>query len=303
MENKTVKLSNLQCKELDEVITSLVAKYKTDYIFCFSCLNDAKTTTGCFADAIKVSDTHYFLLMITTEITRIEHEVQDYVNTNFDRGTITIVVHGMETVTNAIAQGSRFFTTVCHDGMQLYSANGLRLNLEYPNLNPATTFTKAQKHFYHRFGMAWGFQESASTSHDNGMYNNCVFELHQSVEQACIAVIRVYMAYRSDMHNLARLLNLCKCFSDGQVDLFPRRTEEDKRLFQILVKSYSDARYKDDYKVTDSDAEDLCLRVCEFCELIKRLCNEKLAAYRKEAEEASKEIAECLPIYPEHLFK
>ena len=71
MENKTVKLSNLQCKELEEVITSLVAKYKTDYIFCFSCLNDAKTTTGCFADAIIVSDTHYFLLMITTEITCI----------------------------------------------------------------------------------------------------------------------------------------------------------------------------------------------------------------------------------------
>ena len=303
MENKTVKLSTLQCKELDEVITSLVAKFKTKYIFCFSCLNDAKTTTSCFAGDIHLSETHYFLLMITTEITRIEHEVQDYVNTIFEKGTITIVVHGMETVTNAIAQGSRFFASVCRDGMQLYSASGLRLNIEYPNLNPATTFTKAQKHFYHRFGMAWGFQESASTFHDNSMYNNCLFELHQSVEQACIAVIRVYMAYRSDMHNLGRLLNLCKCFSDGQIDLFPRRTEEDKRLFKILVKSYSDARYKDDYQVSDSDAEDLCTRVLEFCELIKRLCNEKLAEYRQQAEEAGREIEERLPIYPEYLFK
>jgi uncharacterized protein len=50
----------------------------------------------------------------------------------------------METVNNAVAHGNSFFIAVCRDGMQLYSATGLRLNLEYPNLNAATTFTKAQ---------------------------------------------------------------------------------------------------------------------------------------------------------------
>jgi hypothetical protein len=54
--------------------------------------------------------------------------------------------------------------------------------------------------------------------------------------------------------------------------------------------------------VLDHDAEELCLRVCEFCELIKKLCKEKLAEYRQQAEEAGKEIEECLPIYPEYLF-
>jgi hypothetical protein len=127
--------------------------------------------------------------MITTDITRIEHEVQDYVNNFFEKATITIVVHGMETVTNAIAQGSRFFTAVCRDGMQLYSANGLRLNIDYPNLNPATTFSKAQKHYYHRFGMALGFLESAGVCYDNGFYSNCMFELHQAVVNNEIANI------------------------------------------------------------------------------------------------------------------
>lgn len=302
MERKNISLSASQYKELDEVIIPLVNKYKTEYIYCFSCLNEAKTITSCFAADIKVSDTHYFLLMITTEITRIEHEVQDYVNRIFEKGAITIVVHGLEIVINAIQKGSRFFTSVCRDGIQLYAGSGLRLNVAYPDLDPAVTFSKARKHFDHRFGMAWGFQESACTSLDNNMYNNCMFELHQSVEQACIAVIRVYMAYRSEMHNLARLLNLCKCFSDGQIELFPKRTEEDERLFQILAKSYSDARYKDEYKVYDEDATELCIRVQEFCELIKRLCKERLADYRREAEEAGKEIEEYLSIYPECLF-
>jgi hypothetical protein len=47
MERKNVNLTNLQCKELDEVITSLVAKYNTEYMICFGCLNDVKSITSC----------------------------------------------------------------------------------------------------------------------------------------------------------------------------------------------------------------------------------------------------------------
>jgi HEPN domain-containing protein len=240
--------------------------------------------------------------MLTAEVTRIEHEVQDYVNGFSKTYTITIIVHGLQTVTNAIAQGSRFFTLACRDGMQLYSAKGLGLNIDYPDLNPATTFAKAQKHYFHRFGMACGFMESASTSYDNGFYSNCMFELHQCMEQACIAVIRVYMAYRSDMHNLARLLNLCKCFSDGQVELFPIRNEDDNRLFQLLVKSYSDTRYKDDYKIVDHDADELCTQVRAFLDLIKKLCNKRLGEYRQDAETAGRDIVNYFPALPASLF-
>jgi len=302
MENKTVKLSILQCRELDEVITSLVAKYKTEYIFCFGCVNDSKTASSCFIEEIKQSNTHYYLLMITTDVARIEHDVQDYVNTSFATSKITIVAHGFDTVTNAILQGSRFFSAVCRYGLQLYSASGLRLNIDYPNLNPATTFNKAQKHFYHRFGMALGFLESASNSYDSGFYSNCMFELHQSVEQACIAVIRVHMAYRADLHNLSRLISICQCFSSEPADSFRRTTDEDQRLFQLLLRSYSETRYKDDYKVVDHDADMLCTQVREFLDLIKKLCNKKLQEYRQAAEDAGKDIEDYFPLLPASLF-
>jgi HEPN domain-containing protein len=302
MENKTVKLSNLQCKELDKVIISLVEKYKTEYIFCFGCRNNTKSVISCFVEEAKQSETHYFLLVITTDIARIEHDVQDYINTISEASKITIVVHGLATVTNAILQGSRFFSAVCRYGLQLYSASGLLLNIDYPNLNPATTFTKAQKHFYHRFGMASGFLESASNSYDGSFYSNCMFELHQSVEQACIAVIRVYIAYRADLHNLTRLISLCKCFSDEPADLFPNKSDEDQRLFQLLLKSYSETRYKDGYEIADYDADKLCTKVREFLELIKRLCNKKLQEYRQAAEDAGKEIEDYIPLLPASLF-
>ncbi len=208
MEKTTFNLSSAQYLELKEIITSLVAKYEVEYIFCFGCSDEHYKSIGCFTYCFIARKTHYFLLMLTTQVTRIEHEVHDHVNSLSKDFTISIIVHGLQTATDAVSQGSRFFCSACRDGMQLYSASGLRLILDYPNLNPAITFAKAQKHYFHRFGMACGFMESASTSYDNGFYSNCMFELHQCMEQACIAIIRVYMAYRSDMHNLARLLNL-----------------------------------------------------------------------------------------------
>lgn len=302
MEKNTVNLSSAQSLELKELISSLVTKYEVEYIFCFGCSDEHCKSVGCFSERFNARKTHYFLLMLTTQITRIEHEVQDHVNGLSEDFTISIIVHGLQTATNAVAQGSRFFCSACRDGVQLYSANGLRLSLDYPILNPATTFAKAQKHFFHRFGMACGFLESASTSYDNGFYGNCMFELHQCMEQACIAVIRVYMAYRSDMHNLARLLNLCKCFCNPQVELYPRKSEEDDRLFQLLLKSYSETRYKDDYQIVDHDADELCTQVRSFLETVKKLCNKRLAEYRQDAEKAGREIESYLPALPASLF-
>ncbi len=272
MERTNINLSSLQYKELEEIITLLTGPYKTEYIICFGSLNDVKATSSCFIEDVRQNNTHYFLLMITTEVTRIEHEVQDYVNKHFDKAGITMIVHGLETVTNAINQGSRFFTVVCRDGMQLYTANGLQLNMDYPNLNLATTQAKAEKHYYHRYCMALGFMEAASECLEKEYYNNTVFMLHQAVEQACIAMIRVFMAYRSDMHNLSRLLNLCGCFSGEPAAIFPRKTTEDQRLFQLLLKSYSDARYRDEYKITHQDADMLCTQVRAFIELTEELC-------------------------------
>lgn len=276
MERKHVNLSPLQWRELQGLITPLVSQYKTEYIICFGCLNDTKATTSCFIEDVKQSNTHYFLLMITTAVTRIEHEVQDYVNSHFDKAGITIIVHGLETITNAINQGSRFFTAVCRDGMQLYTASGLRLNLDYPHLNPATTLAKAEKHYYHRYCMALGFMEAAGECFEKEYYNNTIFMLHQAVEQACIAMIRVFMAYRSDIHNLSRLLNLCHCFSGEPAALFPRKTTEDQRLFQLLLKSYTDARYRDEYKVTSQDAGMLCTQVRALIELTEELCIDRI---------------------------
>jgi HEPN domain-containing protein len=258
-------LNNVELMDLANKITD---HYKTEHIICFGSVKENQSTHSFFIEDSGKANAHYFLLMITTETTRIEHQVQDFVNgiiqdTNI---SVTIIAHGLETVANALQQGSRFFTTVCRDGFYLYSSNGPNLLMGCPPLNPITTHLKAEKHYHHRYGMALGFLEAA-------------FMLHQAVEQSCIAMIRVFMAYRSDIHNLSRLLTLCRCFSSKPRMIFLSNTSEEKRLFQLLEKSYSDARYRDEYLIKKTDAYIILQKVRSLLELCEQLCLERIKTY------------------------
>jgi HEPN domain-containing protein len=278
------KQSYLNSIELRDLVKRITDHYKTEQIICFGSVKEAKSIHSCFMEDSDKENLHYFLLMITTETTRIEHQVQDFVNGIIQDASVTILAHGMETVANALKQGSRFFTTVCRDGFYLYSSNGPNLLMGCPPLNPITTHLKAEKHYHHRYGMALGFMEAADNCFEKGYFNNTVFMLHQAVEQSCIAMIRVFMAYRSDIHNLSRLLKLCLCFSSEPQNVFSTNTAEEQRLFRLLEKSYSDARYRDGYKVDDTDAKMLLAKVSAFIELTERLCLERLSEYRQLSE-------------------
>jgi HEPN domain-containing protein len=275
-------LNNVELMDLANKITD---HYKTEHIICFGSVKENQSTHSFFIEDSGKANAHYFLLMITTETTRIEHQVQDFVNgiiqdTNI---SVTIIAHGLETVANALQQGSRFFTTVCRDGFYLYSSNGPNLLMGCPPLNPITTHLKAEKHYHHRYGMALGFLEAADSCFEKGYFNNTVFMLHQAVEQSCIAMIRVFMAYRSDIHKLSRLLKLCLCFSSAPQELFPTNTSEEQRLFKLLEKSYSDARYRDDYQVDGTDAKVLLAKVSGLIELTERLCIDRIKTYKIKA--------------------
>jgi HEPN domain-containing protein len=151
-------------------------------------------------------------------------------------------------------------------------------------LIPTQGAVKAQKHYNHRFPLATGFLKSAKECLTNQHYNLSAFMAHQVVEQCCIALIRVHLAYRSDIHNLYRQLRLCESFSPAPSSLFLSGREDDKRLFDIMVKSYSAARYKDDFKVEQADAEQIFIRVSTFLKLTEIMCGDKINSLAAVAE-------------------
>jgi len=148
--------------------------------------------------------------------------------------------------------------------------------------DPHLAAAKAQKHFEYRIALADGFLQGAAECFANRQYNVSTFMLHQVAEQCCIALLHVYLDYRLHIHNLNRALRLCGCFSDRPLKLFASGGLNDHRLLDLLIKSYSHSRYKDDFVVAQEDAEKLYGRVCSFVALTREMCIDKIEFLKTE---------------------
>jgi len=284
METQFSQSGQFQKENFSGFIKELVQKFKPEQIYSFGKNIDFKVNNGCFIENHTTDNYHYFLLMVTESVTRIEHEVQDFANNKCPFCKITILAHGQETIAAAIKANNRFFITIYNEGKILYSRDGMVQPFQATSLIPTQGAVKAQKHYNHRFPLATGFLASAKECLTNQHYNLSAFMAHQVVEQCCIVLIRVNLAYRSDIHNLNRQLRLCDSFSPAPSKLFLSGSEEDKRLFDIMVKSYSAARYKDDFKVEQADAEQIFTRVSTFLKLTEIMCGDKIKSLAQVAE-------------------
>ena len=241
-------------KDFSYFLEKLVDKFQPLYVFCFAKHVESSEKISCFAVASHSYSCDYHLLMVSEKSTRIEHTVQDFANAHYDEGKITILVHGKESIDKAIGSNNRFFITVYKTAEPLYSWNSVPPLVHDADFDVVAADTRTRKFFEHRISLAQGFIDCAMECMAKGQHNLCVFNLHQVVEQCCIALIGVHMDYRCDIHNLRRLITLCRCFSDEPYQLFFPSEPDDERLFAVLVGSYVKVRYTEDFYI---DTEDL----------------------------------------------
>lgn len=265
-----------------DFIQRLAQKFEPLQIFSFSKNTTMQNTQGCFNENPVYFKYDYCLLVVTETATRIDYEMQDFANTYYRHGTITVICHGRQSVMDAVQHNSRFFISVLTTGKLLYSNDGLLDGDLKPSYIPTRGAVKALKHYNHRMPLADGFLMCASECLEKEQFGICAFMLHQAVEQACICLVRVHIAYRSEFHNLYRLIRLCTSFSQRPFQLF-LSTPEDERLFDVMAKSYSASRYKDDFTVSRQDAESLYQRVASFLLLATKMCDEKIELLDREA--------------------
>ena len=269
---------------LQELVGKLVVQFQPEKIICFGCNSYRQSQYSCFTETSSETLTDYFLLIITADTERREHNMQDFVNSHYQAGIATILSHSTETVERAVQQKNSFFVNVLQHGLMVYAAKGFVLPQHFPAIAPKHIFQKAEQAYACRRELAYGFLYAARECLSNGYAKLAVFQLHQAVEQACIMLVNVHMDYRSDIHNISRLLRLCGCFHPEASALFPQRTQEEERLFRLLCKSYTEARYKHSFKVTEKEARELTLLVRLFVQRAEALCQLKLQQLQKEAQ-------------------
>ena len=94
------------------------------------------------------------------------------------------------------------------------------------------------------------------------------FMLHQSAEQSLRTLLKTGTGFHANTHNIGRLLRYASLVSYQLPDIFPQKTEQDKRLFDLLQKAYIDARYKENYKINSDDLQCLTEKVRYIQEIL-----------------------------------
>lgn len=229
----------------------------------------------------------YDFLVVVKPGERLQADVvQDIIeNKCHFRESVNAIVHDIDYVNQALSEGQYFFSDIYKEGILLYDAENVPFSIP-KRLNLTETRTIVQRDFdkWHSSGeqflnySEFAFRDSVA---NNKNLNAAVFLMHQSTERFYNAVILVFTGYKTKTHNLHKLRRHAKRFSAELSSVFPYPTEDkqERHLFDLLKKGYIDARYKDNYKITEEEFSTLLNKIHTLKEISKKLCWEKINSF------------------------
>lgn len=186
--------------------------------------------------------------------------------------------YGIDDFNYALTKAHYFETEIKRDGVILYDSGAYKLarrrKLDYTEIRD-----RAQKYFDDKFGRALSFVRSAKHDIDDGDNLMASFHLHQSAENFLRTIPMVFILYGHKSHDLSELMNAAKKHTTEIFKAFPRDTEEEKRLFDLLQRAYIESRYNPDFEITKEDIDALIPKVEQLRNIVEKVCRERIAFY------------------------
>ena len=175
-------------------------------------------------------------------------------------------------------EGRYFYTQIKQEGVILYDSGKHKL-ARRRKLNFDEIKQQAQEYFDKKLEYANEFVNLANDSYNRNNYQMASFLLHQACENYFYAIRLVFTLQNPKQHNLSKLLNSVKKYSDDFIKVFPQNTAEEKRLFNLIKAAYVEGRYNPDFLVTKEDIDALVPKVELLRDITKRICEEKIGKY------------------------
>ncbi len=228
------------------------------------------------------------LVATTHDDLKNNHKIQEKVDKELAGKvltTINIIFHSVKQLNQALSMGNYFFQDIKKEGIVLYDSG--KFKLQNPKkLTPKEAKQKAQEHFDQWFSTAnlffEDYEHNLSKADKGSIYlNKAAFELHQAVERYYTTTLLVFTDYRPKEHDLNKLdIRVRNC--DVRFDIFPRQTDQEKELFELLRRAYIDARYKmDEFQISKDQLEYLAEKVQELKKLTAEICLAKISEIRR----------------------
>lgn len=234
----------------------------------------------------------YDILIITTErfksqvIGNMLHEIKKryYHEKGISRmaftTTIQFIQESIGDFNKAIQNGRYFYTDIKKEGIMLYDSKR-HILARRRKLNFQEIRDLAKEYYDDKFDKVNGFLRQANHAYNDIDYRMASFLLHQACENCYRAIVLTFTLYSDKVHNLEELSRLAKTHTLEISKAFPRDTDEEKRIFQLLTEAYVQARYNPHFVVIKEDIEAIIPKVELLRDITKTVCEEKIKEYEK----------------------
>jgi hypothetical protein len=227
--------------------------------------------------ASKTKTFHFDLVVFADDIPA--NAIADISNIIHDESSgkvsVTLLVHSVTSFRKASGNQMHFFWKVICLGNLLYYNEKRSLGKEIPLLL-SQNFGHSTGYWQDRVAIARSLLGSEALAEREGVTAVCQSMLHMAVGQVCLGLIEVFLGYRPNHFALGYLFGICSTFSSLASDIFPRDTDENKRLFIILATNISTLRQSHSDHYGKSDIDMLAGRCWRFLGEAGEIVNERL---------------------------
>lgn len=271
----------------DVVMIILFGSYaKNTYVDC-----DQRCEFG--VNTLYISD--YDLLVVTKKRLGVREGTVD--SRVFDRFLVDknisfqtrpqIINESISHLNNCLSDGRYFYVDVVNQGIMLYDSGEYELATPR-DLNYSEIKRIVREYYDSKFSQATYFFDDCITNVGRERYQQAIFHLHQATEYFLKTITLVYILYGDKEHKLEFLINKCKPYTFELAKVFPRDTEEEKHLFDLLERAYIEGRYNPKFEVYKADLDALIPKIELLREIVKKVCTAQFAYYDKMIEKERK---------------
>ncbi|WP_084520601.1 HEPN domain-containing protein [Rickettsia gravesii] len=108
----------------------------------------------------------------------------------------------------------------------------------------------AKEDYEYWFGRGKSFFIDCKYQLERGDFSKSAFELHQATESVDSSILLVFARYKPKLHDIRKLGGYCANYNVELLKVFSQSSPEQKECFELLEKTYVDARYDKNYRIS-----------------------------------------------------
>lgn len=242
----------------EKIVPEVLQSIKPDIIYILAGTISHQQTESIFSRPISHAELpNNFTLLILVNDLHNRHicDLQETIEQRC-KGTADILTIVLETQTfiQSLQASQPFFITIVRAATVIYNQIDLP-TLSMAGTNTALNPAEIEACYAAAINKAKEFLAGADLFRLRKQYKMAAFMIHQSIEQALLAILKAGTGYYPNTHNIDRLIRFASLAAPHLMGLFSQRSEVDKRLYRLLDNAYIDTRYKQDFTINGSDIE------------------------------------------------